>query len=56
MCDPRHGVRLNEPRNEVIVEVPMPTATHDQIVACGTTLTLVEGLAKEHSGGKPKAV
>ena len=25
-------------------------------LACGTTLTLIEGLAKEHSRGKPRAV
>jgi len=44
-------VRLNEPRHEVLVEVPMPAATREDVLECKQTLAQIEALAAVHSRG-----
>ena len=44
-CSLKPRVRLNETKREVLVEVPMPEETNEQISECAQTLTEMEGLA-----------
>uniref|UniRef100_A0A7S0T1F8 Uncharacterized protein n=1 Tax=Mantoniella antarctica TaxID=81844 RepID=A0A7S0T1F8_9CHLO len=51
MCCDGVRVRLNEPRHEVLVEVPMPAATREDVLECKQTLAQIEALAAVHSRG-----
>lgn len=48
---PAARVRLNEPKHEVLVEVPTPEETYDQVEECKSTLREIEALAKTHAKG-----
>jgi|TARA_B100001142_G_scaffold127655_2_gene129563 hypothetical protein len=48
MCCDGVRVRLNEPKHEVLVEVPMPAETNAQLAECRKTLGTVETVAKKH--------
>ena len=45
MCCDGVRVRLNEPKNEVLVEVPLPMETFGELDACEKTLADVERVA-----------
>lgn len=45
MCCDGVRVRLNEPKHEVLVEVPLPTETYKELDACEKTLAKVERVA-----------
>mmetsp|Transcript_5180 Transcript_5180/g.13178 ORF Transcript_5180/g.13178 Transcript_5180/m.13178 type:complete len:193 (-) Transcript_5180:364-942(-) len=51
MCCDGVRVRLNEPKHEVLVEVPMPMETHDEMAHCKDTLDKVEEMAKQYARG-----
>ena len=47
MCCDGVRVRLNEPKHEVLVEVPLPGAeTAEEVDRCGETIAAVEAVAK----------
>ena len=45
-------MRLNETRRELLVEVPIPDETNEQLNDCNRTLAQIEEIAKMHSKGR----